>query len=123
MTVLICLVSFIVLSAVFLYFFPLAIVIGDSMFPSIKEGEVYLSRRVLFPKECSYHVSKVYVYKPPNGHPKYVIKRLQGIHERGLQFLGDNSDASFDSRHYGLVDKELVIAVVLFKTPIKLRKA
>lgn len=96
-----------------LLFFPLVQICGYSMFPTLSDGEFYLSRRVFRKQKCK--VGKIYVYKPPYASDKerFVIKRLAHIQDGKYFFLGDNADDSYDSRYYGYVDSKNVIAELI----------
>lgn len=120
MIFLVILVAIVVLITVFLllkFFFPLAVVEGDSMYPTLKEGEELICRRLFFKKHCK--VNKIYVIHlrdVENKEPYYIIKRLDKVvKDNNYWFLGDNSLVSYDSRQYGSIKPEQVVAVVLRK--------
>ena len=95
------------------YIFPIIQVCGDSMYPNFKDGEIIIGCRIFSMKEKG-----VYIYHPPVGENKYVIKRLINAHPKNsnrLFFRGDNYDHSFDSRHYGYVCRKEVVAKYIFK--------
>ena len=98
---------------VLFYMFPLAIVVGDSMYPRLKENEVYLARRMV--RKRKFEIGSIYLYTPPSKEPKYVVKRLMLSNSYGLFFCGDNQEHSYDSRAYGYVDRKAVKAKVMFK--------
>ncbi len=60
---------------VFYFLFPVILVIGDSMYPTYKDGKFLFSIRVLFKSQM--RVNDVYAYKSPEG--RIVIKRLMKI--------------------------------------------
>lgn len=95
-------------------FFPDLEIIGDSMLPTLSQGEIYTSKRIFFKKRYDYKVGKIYVFlsKHEDGESTYAIKRLKQIDpESGnLWFEGDNSVVSYDSRMYGYVSRSCVIA-------------
>lgn len=120
MIFLVILVAIVVLITVFLllkFLFPLAVVEGDSMYPTLKEGEELICRRLFFKKQCK--VNKIYVIHlrdDENKEPYYIIKRLDKVvKDNNYWFLGDNSLVSYDSRQYGSIKPEQVVAVVLRK--------
>lgn len=96
--------------ALIVYIFPLIQVCGDSMYPTLKDGDIVIGCRLFSIKENS-----IYVFHPPVGE-KYVVKRLTQIspYTSKLFFEGDNSDFSYDSRMYGYVSRNKVVAKCLF---------
>ena len=100
-----------VISLPLLYFlFPIIQVCGDSMYPTFKDGDIVLGCRLFTIKR-----NAVYVYHPPVGE-KYVIKRLTQVSPttKKLFFEGDNSDYSYDSRMYGYISRDKVVAKCIF---------
>jgi len=95
------------------FLLPQALVHGDSMYPTLVEGDVLRASRIpiIFRK---FKVGSIYIFKSPK-EDKLVIKRLTHIEENKLYFLGDNPCVSYDSRDYGLIEKKDVIAKVLYK--------
>ena len=89
-------------------FFPTINIIGDSMYPTYKDGEKVKAFRVAFfmPLE----VGKVYVYHAPDGN--IVVKRLIWVNKESCYFMGDNRRVSYDSRQYGTVKRSQIIARV-----------
>ena len=104
------LVLVIAVLAVLAYVFPLIEVCGDSMNPTFKNGDIILGCRLYSLKRKS-----VYVYHPPVGE-KYVIKRLTQVSSttNKLFFEGDNPDNSYDSRMYGYIARDKVVAKYIF---------
>ena len=92
-----------------LYKYPLVKVVGDSMYPTYQDGQYLRAIRIEFCRE--FEVGKVYIYKTSSGET--VIKRLDHINENGLFFIGDNIRCSFDSRSYGYIPRENVIAMII----------
>ena len=89
---------------------------GWSMYPTYEDKEVVRGTR-LFSKK-NFKVGHIYVFtRERNGETYCVIKRLTKtkITKDGLKlfFEGDNYLESVDSRHYGYVDANKVIAKVL----------
>ena len=92
-----------------LYKYPLVKVVGDSMYPTYHDGQYLKAVRVRANE--NFKVGAVYVYKTLNGD--VVIKRLDHENDYGLFFIGDNVQCSFDSRSYGYIPRENVIAVTI----------
>lgn len=116
-TVILAVVCFVLL---IVYSFPLAVVEGDSMYPTFHEGDILLCRRLFIKRRRSYSPGEILVFEAPYEDEKYfVIKRVSFFVEQGntkyLYFLGDNPKHSYDSRMYGLVDCKVVVATVLFR--------
>lgn len=100
----------IVVIAFLWYAFPVIQVCGDSMHPTFKDGDIILGCR-----SFNIRTNAVYIYHPPVGE-KYVIKRLTQISSTTgkLFFEGDNLDYSYDSRMYGYVSRDKVVARYIF---------
>lgn len=84
---------------VFYFLFPVISVVGDSMYPTYKDGKLLFSIRVLFKSQM--RINDVYAYKSPEG--RIVIKRLIKIKNGKYFFEGDNREVSHDSRAYGYI--------------------
>lgn len=98
---------------IFNHFFMLVSVSGESMIPSLHEGQICLLKR----RPKVFNIGDVYIYNAPySKEERLVIKRLSKIEGDYLYFIGDNPPKSHDSRHYGYVDKSKVIAKLIYKT-------
>lgn len=80
------------------------------MYPTFNDGDIILGCRFL----KDYKVGSVLIYTPPVGE-KYVIKRLTQISSITGKFFfeGDNADHSYDSRMYGYVSRDKIVAQYL----------
>ena len=87
--------------------FPIIQVSGDSMHPTLKDKQ-FLLGCIFFRLK----VGRIYVYKSPVDG-KIVIKRLLHIKDNECFFVGDNKRVSVDSRKYGFVPKQNIIAIVI----------
>lgn len=102
------------------YFFELLKINGDSMYPTLKDGEVYLGLRVFSPRLIQ--KGKIYAIKIPrelatSRDRVWLIKRLTN-HTRNKKFcyfVGDNKDCSYDSRFFGSLEKSCVRYLVLWR--------
>lgn len=95
--------------------FPLGRIYGTSMYPTYKPNQV-----ILLKTKFKLLIGRCYAYEVVDSQTnevKLVIKRLKEIVDyegkKYLYFLGDNSVDSLDSRHYGYVESDRVIAQVL----------
>lgn len=98
--------------AALLYIFPIIQICGDSMYPTLNNGDIAVGCRF-----APLKINDIYIFIPPSfekdGH--IVIKRLTKIDGDKLFFEGDNKKYSYDSRMYGYVDKKNVVAKYLFR--------
>ncbi|MCU0238155.1 MAG: nickel-type superoxide dismutase maturation protease [Pyrinomonadaceae bacterium] len=78
---------------------------GNSMYPTLKNGDV-----VMIDKSAKeFEIEDIVLAKHPIEQSTEIIKRIQKINERGHYFLvGDNTHYSNDSRDYGAVTKEYI---------------
>ena len=77
---------------------------GNSMYPTLKNGET-----VLVDREAEIKVGDIVVAKHPVEQISEIIKRVQNINERGHYFLvGDNLSDSNDSRNFGAVTRAYI---------------
>ena len=92
------------------HLFPLVQVCGNSMYPTYQNGEILIGRRIFLKRNIK--EGDVIVYKCP-ADGKTVIKRVFGFTgDNKFYCLGDNSEHSFDSRHYGGVSSKNLICRV-----------
>jgi nickel-type superoxide dismutase maturation protease len=86
-------------------------VVGDSMSPSLKEGDVVLiapiqTQALLIP-------GAVVLCRHPYIKATYLIKRIDHIDQNGGLFVhGDNKTSSTDSRSFGSIAQSSVIGLV-----------
>lgn len=114
MQVLLIVVAVMLLALFILFLFPRITIAGESMYPTLKDGDVYSGSR--FHK---LEIGQIYVLKNPEYDPehKYVVKRLVSATDdfELLYFLGDNPPESHDSRAYGYVPRSFVVAKLIKK--------
>jgi len=78
------------------------------MSPTLQSGDIVVVRRRL-PKTGQLVLA--------NAEGRQVIKRVEKI-DRGRYYLvGDNREASTDSRHYGAVKKDAILGTIMMKLP------
>jgi signal peptidase I len=99
-------------------------VVGDSMYPALRNGERILVRRrgadglrtgqIVLAGQPSLTEAGEWTW-PPAGIPvkqrRLMVKRIGAIEGRTVELLGDNVNASTDSREFGLVGVEQVVGV------------
>ena len=95
---------------IFGYLFPVKLVTGNSMNPTLHDDDWILSKKVY--KRDNLKLNNIYIFKSPSG--RIAIKRLVDYSEGNCFFVGDNSKNSYDSRNYGWIYKEDVIAEVIW---------
>ena len=90
-----------------------AIVSGQSMLPSLKEGDIVF-----------FKIYKEGKSKPKPGeivifnHPLkniICIKRISIVNQNNIEVLGDNIEFSEDSNKFGLINNEKIIGIVTSK--------
>jgi len=75
------------------------------MLPALKPGQMVLARQK-DPKEGDVVIAKLL--------GREVIKRVKNVSQDGFYLIGDNPDASSDSRDYGAIKAEDIVAVVVW---------
>lgn len=99
-----------------LLFVRVVCVCGNSMYPTLKDGEFILVTRVLDQFELK--SGDIVIADPPMSyHGEYVVKRIRDIKDGSVFLLGDNRDDSYDSREYGYIP----VSSVKFKMVKKIR--
>ena len=84
-----------------------------SMEPTFKEGDYILVNRLayLFSKPSK---GDVIVLENPKEKNKFLVKRISTIGSGKYFVAGDNEKYSQDSRHFGLINKSLIVGKLLF---------
>jgi len=89
-------------------------VAGESMLPTFREGDFLLARRVV-PGQLP-RTGDLVLANDPREPSRTLLKRVGGVDLHGqVTLLGDNAGASTDSRHFGAVPAEAIIARVAFR--------
>ncbi len=86
-------------------------VAGDSMAPTLLDGDWLLCRR--FDSAYGVRVGDVVVVERPDRTGLLIVKRVLRRDPDGWWVEGDNADASDDSRVFGPVPERCVVARVL----------
>jgi nickel-type superoxide dismutase maturation protease len=85
-------------------------VVGPSMEPLVRNGEWWVVRRTRRHRE-----GDVALIVHPRRPDALIVKRLAQRRADGWWVLGDNPDASEDSRQFGSVPDDLVIGSLVFR--------
>ena len=86
-------------------------VVGTSMEGTLKEGDL-ITYKKLNPKNIDLEIGDIVVASHPKTKKKLIIKRIHRIYQNKFDLRGDNSDASTDSREFGLIELALIIGKV-----------
>jgi len=78
---------------------------GKSMLPTLKPGQLVFAIHKA-PKEGDLVIAMLL--------GREVIKRVKSISKDGYYLVGDNPDTSSDSRDYGAIKTEAIMAVVVW---------
>ena len=89
--------------------FPVAVA-GESMEPTLRSGEWWLARRTR-----RVRVGDVVVVRQPEQVELLTVKRITRRDGTRWWVEGDNPPLSRDSRHYGPVDQEEIIAQLVVR--------
>lgn len=84
---------------------------GDSMEPTLRDGDRVVVRRLGRPPRAG----EVVLVPDPRAPGRSLLKRVATVGPAGLELAGDRPDRSTDSRHFGPVDPRSVEGRVLFR--------
>ena len=86
------------------------VVIGDSMWPTLRDGDT--CQAVPYSTQAI-NIGDVVVFNDPTHTSRICVKRVVHVKPEGLFVEGDNPDptASTDSHNYGLVSYDLLIGM------------
>jgi nickel-type superoxide dismutase maturation protease len=88
-------------------------IVGNSMLPLLKPGDEVLVNFYAY-QSSSPQIGDIVVLKHPEKPDLIVIKRIIDINQNGEYCVqGDNSLESTDSRHFGLIKRELILGKVV----------
>jgi nickel-type superoxide dismutase maturation protease len=79
------------------------------MTPTLVPGDRVLAARTRV------RTGDVVAVRDPREQGRVIVKRVTSVHDAGVEVLGDNPDASTDSRHFGVVPRALVIGRVVYR--------
>ena len=94
---------------------------GLSMSPLLQDGEDIIVTVFVYLKN-PLQVNDIVVVRHPFQENIIMVKRIKAIEmkekgEKKYFVQGDNLDASTDSRHFGLIDENLIIGKVICRFP------
>lgn len=87
-------------------------VIGHSMEPTIKNGEIVLVSNIPYLFKGP-RINDIVAFKDNRG--KILVKRITEIEKKGYFLSGDNKNDSLDSRKFGHVIKNQIIGKMIHK--------
>ncbi|WP_438949825.1 nickel-type superoxide dismutase maturation protease [Prochlorococcus sp.] len=91
----------------------MATVKGQSMLPTLKEGDMVFFKKYIKNKSLLKVGQIVIIYHPLKNIR--LIKRVKNIIKNSIEVLGDNIEFSDDSNKFGLINNEKVIGIVTSK--------
>ena len=86
-------------------------VVGDSMNPTIREGDLVIYKPFNPSKE---ELKKGYlvVLNNPLKNEELIVKRISNQIASSIELRGDNEQISIDSRQFGLINQNEIIGIV-----------
>ncbi|WP_071813316.1 nickel-type superoxide dismutase maturation protease [Prochlorococcus marinus] len=90
-----------------------AIIAGDSMLPSLKEGDIVFFKKYKKNKSILKN-RQIVIFNHPLKN-KNLIKRINSVNQNNIEVLGDNIEFSEDSNKFGLINNEKIIGIVTSK--------
>ncbi|WP_225866787.1 nickel-type superoxide dismutase maturation protease [Prochlorococcus marinus] len=91
----------------------MATVKGQSMLPTLKEGDMVFFKKYIKKKSLLKAGQIVIIYHPLKNIR--LIKRVKIVGKNSIEVLGDNIEYSNDSNKFGLINNEKVIGIVTSK--------
>ncbi|MGH9040923.1 MAG: nickel-type superoxide dismutase maturation protease [Acidimicrobiia bacterium] len=83
---------------------------GESMAPTLEPGDRILVVRAGRPRP-----GDIVACVDPREPNRTIVKRVAGVDGQEYTILGDNFDASTDSRHFGPINANSIIGHVIFR--------
>ena len=90
-----------------------AIVSGDSMLPSLKEGDIVFFKMYKEGKPEP-KLGEIVIFNHPLKNI-ICIKRISLVNQNNIRVLGDNIEFSEDSNNFGLLNNEKIIGIFTSK--------
>ncbi|WP_320667134.1 nickel-type superoxide dismutase maturation protease [Prochlorococcus sp. MIT 1307] len=86
-------------------------VVGDSMLPTLQEGDIVIYRPINS-LDASLKEGCIVITQDPLDLESIIIKRVHKKTSLGLELRGDNENNSIDSRKFGLVNYNFLCGIV-----------
>ena len=80
------------------------------MQPALEPGD-----RLLVVPSAHLRVGQVVAVADPRGSGRLLVKRVGALRGSQVEVLGDNPGASTDSRHFGPVERNMVVGTALYR--------
>ena len=90
-----------------------AVVSGESMLPSLKEGDIVFFK-IYKERDSALKPGQIVIFNHPLKNI-ICIKRISVVNQNNIEVLGDNIEFSEDSNKFGLINKEKIIGIVTSK--------
>ena len=82
---------------------------GESMTPTLHSGDRVIAVR------ARVRVGDIAAVRDPRTPERIIVKRVERVDPDGVTVVGDNRDASTDSRHFGRVPAQLLVGLVVYR--------
>ena len=104
----------VLLVAIILATFAISSTDGNSMYPTLKDGDTLLINTTVEPKDGDIIILDTADMEGWENKSKQIVKRYYEEYSTdGYYVIGDNSERSYDSRMTGEFDKERLLGVVV----------
>ena len=90
-----------------------AIVSGQSMLPSLKEGDIVFFK-IYKEGKSELKPGEIVIFNHPLKNI-ICIKRISTVNQNNIEVLGDNIEFSEDSNKFGLLNNEKIIGIITSK--------
>jgi len=87
-----------------------AIVSGNSMLPSLKEGDIVFFK-IFKEGKLEPKTGQIVIFNHPNKNV-ICIKRISVVNQNNVKVIGDNFEFSEDSNKFGLLNNKNIIGIV-----------
>lgn len=113
----ICFGIFVIISIYIVNLYDIFVIDGDSMAPTLKDGDVVIIKRTKEIQDSDIVVIETEGVYSDIGY-KYIIKRYnESKSNKGMYVVGDNEKNSIDSRDFGEIPYYMLEGKVICKIP------